>query len=300
MPRWRRLLRHPSAPPPSGAPAAPPVPRPSGAGAPASGPWPTSPPGPGGQPVSFPLSPVAAPHRRRISHRTLIVLLVAGVALLTGVFAVVALVETPGTPPPCPPLRCEAPPINGEQVTPFGAADAVPGGRLYVFAGGFSLRVYPIPGSSTFPGVSASRSGVTLTYPFIDSLGGDATLSVEGGADQGATPEELVQGDINEIAPNAATRYVLPRAFVGYWSGYGAVYTTQEASSGGPAVTVELIVLAAVHGSRAVTVTAAGRLVGVGPHSKLYNGHPSPAGVSVAYVTGATVNSVTFPGSPTP
>lgn len=265
-----------------------------------STPWPTAPPGPRGVPISFPQSPVAPSAGRRLTHRVLLALLVAGVAVATAVFVIVAVVATPGPPPPCPPLHCQAPPLHGDDITSGSGGAAVGGGRPYGFADGFSLRVYPLPGSSTLPAVSVTRSSVTLSYPFIDSLGGTATLTVVGGADRGVTPERLVQDEVAQIAPNAAARYVLPRAYVGYWPGYGAAFTTQVASSNGSAATVELIVLAAVHDGDAVTVTAAGRLVGVGPRSKLYNGHPSPAGVSVAYVSGETVNSITFPGSPLP
>lgn len=264
-------------------------------------PWPTTKPGSRAALSSFPVAPVVAPTMSRLSHRAQLVVLGAGLAVLSGVLVVVAELATPGAPPPCPPLKCQSPP-SGETATTSAAEApvAAPGGEEIRFASGFGIHIYPVAGSSFYPDVAFAPHSITMTYDFTDAFGGTGTLTVSGGPSGGATPSMLAQQQLNSIAPNAQQRYQLPSAYVGYWPGYGVVSTTQVASADGSSVTSELIVVVAVHGGMEATVTAVGRLVPVGPKSELYDGHPSPASINVAYVAGEIVNSITFPGSPVP
>lgn len=233
---------------------------------------------------------------RRLAPSALLSVLAAGVALLTVVFLLVAIASQPAAPPRCGPLGCKSPPIRPGLVSDQAGGSASTG-RIYTSRTGFAVRVFPLTGTSEYPQVSQTSDSVTLTYAFTAAFGGQSQLTVVGRSDDGASPESLVDAAINQIAPNSTLSYVLPGAYVGYVQGYGAVATTQVASSNGSASTYELIVLAAVERNFAVTVVAVGtRLRDVGPRSALYDGHPSPAALNVAYVADQTVDSIRFPG----
>jgi hypothetical protein len=59
--------------------------------------------------------------------------------------------------------------------------------------------------------------------------------------------------------------------------------------------------MAAVRGGFGIAVVASGELLSrVTPGSTWWDGHPSPAAISVAYLGDGTVNSITFPRTASP
>ncbi len=267
-------------------------------------PWPTAPPGPPGMKVGFPEVREPPPHGHRISHAALVVLLIAGLAVLTAILVVVAVLAPPPPPAPCPPLRCQAPPIGTfglSSVRGLAAPSQPVQGHLYKSATGFTVRYYPFPGTSTYPGVETSSNSIVLSYPFKASFGGASYLGVIGKPDDGATPQQVVNDEVSQIAPNAQVQFLMPEAYVGYWPGYGEAFETQVPSADGHSATYEIVVMAAVHDGFGITVVASGELLSqVAPGSTWWDGHPSPTAISVAYIADSTVNSVTFPGAPSP
>jgi RsiW-degrading membrane proteinase PrsW (M82 family) len=242
------------------------------------------------------IAPTRGHGHRHLAPATLLAILAAGVAMLTVAFVLVAVASRPAGPPHCGPLACKSPPIRPEIPT-RQSAGATTSGRLYTSGSGFAVRVFPLANTSVYPGVSRTADSLTMTFPFTSAIGGESELTVVGRPDDGQTPQSIVNDEIDKLAPNASLSYVLPGAYVGYQPGYGEVVTTQVASSNGPSTTYELIVLAAVERGFAITVVAVGsRLADVGPRSALYDGHPSPASVNVAYVADQTVDSIEFPG----
>ncbi len=272
--------------------------------APSGMPWPTAPPGAPGMRVGFPEVREPAPHGRGVSHLALVALLLAGLALLTAILLVVAVFAPPAPPPPCPPLRWQSPPIGAlgmasDQGSPAGPQLAQ--GRLYTNAQGFTVRYYPFPGTTTYPGVSTTSNSIVLNYPFKAKFGGASYLGVIGKSDGGATPQQKVNDEVSQIAPNAQVQFLMPEAYVGYWPGYGEAFQTQVASADGQSATYEVVVLAAVHDGFGIAVVASGeRLNQITPGSTWWDGHPSPIAISVAYLADSTVNSITFPEAPSP
>lgn len=267
-------------------------------------PWPTTPPGALGMRVGFPEAREAAPHSHRVGHVAMVALMVAGLTVLTVILVIVAVFAPPPPPAPCPPLGCQGPPIGA-----FGTASVegsavsaqVKPGRLYTSAQGFTVRYYPFSGTTTYPGVSTDSDSITLTFPFLAKYGGNSYLTVKGKPAGGATAQQIVDDEVRQIAPNAQVLYLMPAAYVGYLSGYGEAFETQVSSADGSSITYELIVMAAVHDGFGIAVSASGGLLNqVTPNTPWWDGHPSPAAISVAYVADSTVNSITFPRSAPP
>jgi len=269
--------------------------------APLGMPWPTAPPGARpGMRVGFPEARQAAPHGHRVGHAAMIALLVAGLATLTVILVIVAVFAPPPPPPPCPPFGCQSPPVGGRgQATGEGSSPTLPAGpgRVYTNGQGFTVRYFPLVRGTTFyPGVSTDSDSITLTYPFAASFGGDADLTVLGKPDGGSTAQQIVNGEVTQIAPNAQVLYPMTQAYVGYLPGSGEAFETQVTRADGSSVTDELIVMAAVHDGFGIVVVASGVLLNqVTPGSPWWNGHPSSAAISVAYVAENTVTSITFP-----
>ena len=264
-------------------------------------PWPTAPPGEEAMRVGFPEVREPAPQGHRLSHVTMVALLLAGLALLTGILVVVAVFAPAPPPAPCPPLRCQAPPIGDMGAASSEGTQASSQGRLYRNPQGFTVRYYPFPGTTTYPGVSTNASSITFSFPFKASYGGTSYLTVIGQPDGGATPQQIVNDAISAVAPNAQVQFLMPQAYVGYWPGYGEAFETQVASADGSNATYELIVMAAVHNGFGIAVVASGQLLRqVTPGSSFWDGHPSPAAINVAYVADSTVNGIAFPGAPSP
>jgi len=233
----------------------------------------------------------------------MVALLLAGLAVLTAILVVVAVFAPPAPPAPCPPLGCQGPPIAGARAASVQAPAIAhtAQGRLYVNARGFTVRYYPFPGSTVYPGVSTYPDGITLSFPLKTNYGGTSYLSVFGAPDSVATPQQIVADEVNQIAPNAQVEFGMPEAYVGYWPGYGEAFQTEVASADGNSATYELVVMAAVHNGFAIVVVASGELLSrVTPGSTWWDGHPSPTAISVAYLADSTVNSITFPGTGAP
>ncbi|MGA3352729.1 MAG: zinc ribbon domain-containing protein [Acidimicrobiales bacterium] len=295
-----------SAPPsPSNDAASAPEPGTSGApAAPPEAPWPTAPPGAPGTQTGFPEVHEKAQHGHRVSHAATLALFAAGLAVLTVILVVVAVIAPAPPPAPCPPLGCQAPPIGAvgtQSETGSRAASEVAQGRLYTNSQGFTVHLYPFPGTTIYPGVSTAADGITLSFPFKSSYGGTSDLAVVGEPDAGATPQQIVNDEVSQIAPNAQVQFQMPEAYVGYWPGYGEAFETQVPNADGHSATYELVVMAAVRGGFGIAVVASGELLSrVTPGSTWWDGHPSPAAISVAYLGDGTVNSITFPRTASP
>ena len=168
-------------------------------------------------------------------------------------------------------------------------------GRLYKNHQGFTVRYYPFPGTTTYPGVATGANSITLSFPFKPGYGGTSYLTVIGQPDGGATPQQIVDDAVGQMAPNAQLQFLMPQAYVGYWPGYGEAFVTQVPSADGKSATYELMVLAAVHDGFGIAVVASGQLLDrVTPSSSWWDGHPSPAAINVAYVGDNVVNSIEF------
>ncbi len=236
-----------------------------------------------------------ADRRPHLVSRSLLIALIAGLALLTAALVIVAVVEQPGPPPTCPPLGCQGPPVKHLPAPQSAVPVQDSAGRLYTSPSGFSVREFPL-GTNFYPPMSATSDSVTFTYPFKAQYGGTSQLSIIGRRGGSATPQAVAAAEVNELAPNSTLDYVLPGAFVGYVPGFGEVVKTQVVSSSGTTATYELIVLAAVHRGFSIIVVAVGTLLSdVGPKSIFYNGHPTPAAINIAYVSDPTINSIQFP-----
>jgi RsiW-degrading membrane proteinase PrsW (M82 family) len=262
-------------------------------------PWPTSPPGEATMRASFPVVRPPAPHGHRLGHLATVALLLAGLAVLTAVLLVVGVFAPPAPPAPCPPLGCQAPPLGKFAAVAQRASQSglQLGGRLYTNPQGFTVRYYPFPDSSLYPGVETSAKGIQLSYPFKASYGGAAYLDVVGAPDDASTAQQIVNKEVSQIAPNAQLQYVMPQAYLGYVPGYGAAFETEVPNADGHSATYQLLVMASVQNGFAIAVVASGELLSrVTPGSTWWDGHPSPAAISVAYLADSTVNGIAFPG----
>jgi hypothetical protein len=231
-----------------------------------------------------------------VSHSTTIALLAVGLAVLAAILVVAAQLAKPPPPPTCPRFKCQGPPLG----TPFSAAVGAPvvNGALYNNSQGFSLRYYPstTPLSNVSPATDGSATGVELAYSFDQNVGGNGALVVLGAPEANATPQAMVTAMVNSIAPGAQPVYQLPGALVGYQVGVGEAFDYQPASSTGSSTTDRVIVMAAIRNGFGIWVVAEGSLLpDVTPSSPLWDGHPSPANLNVAYVADETVNSIRFP-----
>lgn len=256
-------------------------------------PWPSAPPGSPGLKMGFPGAHEMVLPARRFSHRAMIVLLGAGLGVLTLTLVVVALLATPGPAPYCKPLKCQGPPVRPPHGGVTGQSvhgPALENGTLYTNSQGFSLRYFPQPR------VQTNSYGIGLTYYFN---GGTAYLIVEGGPAKGTSPESAVADYINQYFPNAQPVYQLPDPLIGYHPAFGEAFDVQPASTSGSTQTIRLIVCAAAYNGFGILVIADGNLLPtVTSKSNIFNGHPSPANLILAYFYGtdSLMDSITFPG----
>jgi hypothetical protein len=251
-------------------------------------PWPTAAPGAPGLRVGFPGAHELASPSHRVSHRAKVLLLVGGLGVLTVTLIVVALLATPGPPPSCNPLKCQGPPL-GHPVQQSAAGSPEVSGTLYTNSQGFTVRYPPQPRVQTDSG------GVDLTYDYVD--GGVSSLDVAGGSADGATAETAVQSVAANEFPDTQPTYELPGPLIGYQPGFGAAYSVQPASADGSTQSDQVVVVAAVKNGFAIIVLEEGALLPrVTSSSPFFNGHPSPAGVNMAYGVGDfIVNRIGFP-----
>jgi hypothetical protein len=252
-------------------------------------PWPTAPPGAPGLKIGFPGAHELASPTHRVSHRTKALLLLGGLGLLTATLIIVVLLATPGPTSSCNPLTCQGPPIGhpGQQQSETGSPEAY--GTLYTNAKGFTVRYPPRPQ------VQRSSEGIDLTYDYVD--GGASSLDIAGGSADGATAETAVESVAASNFPDTAPTYELPNPWIGYQPAYGAAYDVQPASADGSTQTDQVVVAAAVKDKFVIVVLEEGALLPtVTSRSPYFNGHPSPAGVNMAYGFGDfIVNRISFP-----
>jgi hypothetical protein len=252
-------------------------------------PWPSAPPGTPGLKVGFPGAHELALPTDRVSHRAKILLLIGGLGVLTVLLVVVALFATPGPAPYCNPLKCQGPPIRhpGLQQSAAGAPEAA--GILYTNSQGFTVR-YPAG-----PQIQTGSGGIDLTYDYNN--GGESSLEVVGGPADGATAETAVESVANQEFPDTQPTYELPDPLIGYQPGFGAAFSVQPASADGSTQTDQVVVAAAIKNNFSIIVLEEGALLPtVTTSSPFYDGHPSPAGVNMAYGVGDfIVNRIGFP-----
>jgi hypothetical protein len=252
-------------------------------------PWPSAPPGTPGLKVGFPGAHELAGPTPRVSHRAKVLLLLAGLGVLTVLLVVVALLATPGSAPYCNPLKCQGPPIRHPGLQQSAAGSPVAAGILYTNSQGFSVRY--LSGAD----VSTSAGGINLTYDY--SNGGQSSLEVVGGTADGETPETAVADVANTDFPGVQPTYELPNPLIGYQPAFGAGRLHTEGSADGSTQTDQVVVSAAIKDNFGILVLEEGSLLPtVGSNSPYYNGHPSPAGVNMAYGIGDfIVNRIRFP-----
>ncbi|MGH9047600.1 MAG: hypothetical protein ACRDVW_09860 [Acidimicrobiales bacterium] len=263
-------------------------------GVPPEAPWPSAPPGQSQVRASF---PVVGAHRhpvRRFSHRTVVVAMAIGLAVLSLLLVLVTELATPGPPPHCRLLQCQGPPIGHRGGAPEASTTSPiqTTGTLYRSSSGFSFRYPTYPGG---PKVSTGSSGIQLTYSFSD--GSQGSIAIAGGTTGGLSAEQIVQSELADNFPNAQLVYQLPDALVGYKAGYGEALDDQLTSQDGSTTTYRIITEAAVVRGFGIVVIAFGPLIDVqGPRSMYFNGHASPANLNVAYAGGdGIVDSIVFP-----
>jgi hypothetical protein len=201
---------------------------------------------------------------------------------------VVALLATPGPAPSCSPLTCQGPPIGhpGQQESAAGS-DA--SSTLYKNSQGFTVRYPPQPQ------VQTGSEGIDLTYDYV--AGGASSLDIVGGSADGATAETAVENVAANEFPDSQPTYELPNPWIGYQAAYGSAYDVQPASANGSTQTDQVVVAAAVKDGFVIVVLEEGALLPtVTSSSPFFNGHPSPAGVNMAYGFGDfIVDRITFP-----
>jgi hypothetical protein len=263
---------------------------PTGAAAEApAAPWPTVPPGVPGLKIGFPGAHEVASPSHRLRHRTKVLVMTGGLGFLTLTFVIAALVAVPGSPARCHLLTtCQGPPIGHPGLGQGDVGPPVVSGTLYTNAQGFSVR-YPPQAT-----VQTTAQGIELTYDYVD--GGASSLEIVGGT-TAATPQTAVQRAVANAFPDTSPSYLLPDPLIGYQTGYGAAYQVQPASADGSTRTDQVVVAAAVKNGFAIIVLEDGTLLPtVTSSSPFFNGHPSPAGVNMAYGVGDfIVNRITFP-----
>ncbi len=256
-------------------------------------PWPSAPPGAPGIKMGFPGAHEKAIPAHRFSHRAMVLMLGAGLGVLTLILVVVALLATPGPAPYCNPLKCQGPPVGPRNGANGQAVHGPPvvQGTLYTNAQGFSLRYFPQPT------VQTNAYGIGLTYDF--RYGGTSSLFILGGSAGGSTDESVVAGYVNQNFPSAQPMFQLPDPLIGYLPAFGEAFNLQPASSDGSTQTARILVAASTYNGFAIVVAGYGNLLPtVTSKSFWFNGHPSPANLNLAYFGGtdALIDSIRFPG----
>ncbi len=177
-------------------------------------PWPTAPPGEAACGSGSPKC-ASCPHMATGSAMfAMVALLLAGLALLTAILVVVAVLAPPPPPAPCPPLRCQAPPIGDI------GTESVQGSRRPRKGGlqeppGFHRSVLPVPGHHDLPGVATTANSITLSFPFKASYGGTSYLTVIGQPDGGATPQQIVDDESVRSRRTPSWSSLMPHPYVG-------------------------------------------------------------------------------------
>ncbi|MET0698608.1 MAG: hypothetical protein ABWY93_02995 [Mycobacterium sp.] len=212
--------------------------------------------------------------------RRLLVVLVAGLAVVVGVLVTASVVITePLVRYTCPP-DCGRPP-TGEPV------QASP--RFTASDGSFSVS-YPSPGSAY--DITMEDDGVSAEFTAGD--GGTMELFSEPAA--GRSAEQVVDDLLSDKQPDATVAYVLPNATVGFQLGYGVVLDVYPKSGDGASTRTRIVVVAAVKNDLTLIGAAVGPFRQFGPESG--PGLPSGANLQLAQDLGRYVNSFLWRGDP--
>lgn len=261
-------------------------------------PWPTAAPGADTSPVRFPEMRTPDSTSRRVGHRTLFALLLAGLAALSLILVIVAVLAPPSPAPYCQPLKCQGPPIGhpNKELSQSAAGSPIVNGVVYRNGQGFSLEYQPNPSQPSIPEVATNASSIQLTWPLTAKFGGNGYLIVGGQTAGQLTAQGLVEQVVSNIAPSAQPVYEMPEPLVGFTPGFGEAFDVQPSTSDGSTGTNRMLVVASVQNGFGVVVIAEGSLLAnITPNSPLWNGHASPADVNVAYLADPIVNSIRFP-----
>jgi hypothetical protein len=246
---------------------------------------------PEGATAAFPPAGAARPAGiRPPGHRRVLAALISGLALVTAVLVVSALVLPPAPAAPCTSLNCFA---------PFGPLP-VHTPHLYTSAQGWTVQWYPASAlfSQNPPRTVASSSPGQLRLDFTSpvSPAENGTLAFVGLAAHGKSPNEIVTALQQANAPNAVPDYVLPGASVGYHPGYGVAFRTAPNSANGNPVTFEVVITCAERHNYAICAYAAGPRVDL---SKIVT-HPTPSKLALSLWTGPDLNGVRWKGETLP
>jgi hypothetical protein len=226
---------------------------------------------------------------RELGHRGVLAALIGGLAVVSAVLVVSAVVLQPGPTKPCTSLSCFA---------PFGPVP-VQSPHLYTSTEGWTVQWYPA--SAVFslnpPQTTASSSPDQLRLDFTSPVPAEnGVLAFAGLAAQGKSPNEIVTALQQANAPNAVPDYVLPGASVGYQPGYGAAYRTVAASANGNPVTFEVVITCAERDNYAICA------YGAGPEADLSKvvAHPTPSKLALSLWTDPDLNGVRWKGEAVP
>jgi hypothetical protein len=221
-----------------------------------------------------------APTLRKTSHRRLVVVWVAAIAVVAAALvAMSGAMEKPKARYVCPP-DCGRPPI-GEPVTinpRFTSAD-----------GSFSVA-YPAEGSAYK--ITTDPDGVTA-----DLLAGDGgTMRLFSQPAAGRTPKDIATELVNKTFPDTKTAYQIPNAMVGYHPGFGMVADCWPQGATASYSRMRVIVMVAVKDDLALVAGAVGPYHAFGPD--FGSGKPSAANLQIALDMGKYVNSFSWRGDP--
>lgn len=252
--------------------AAPPPPPPAA-------PPPPPPPPPAAVTMPYPVVPTTAVPRR-LGHHKMLYLLAAGLGAVGVLLGAVAIIVKPG-PGDCG-LTCYRPPTG----------PPVQAGHPYTSSQyGFSVTWFDQPGEHIKPAADADR--LTLDY------GDDGLIQFRGVAQNGQTPQQVVESWVASHLPDAQQSYVVPNASIGYQIGYGAAYDVAPQGGSGSGNPTRVIVFASVKGNVAVLAIVLG---GYRKYSfedgGLNDGHASPADSLIAMFADPDVNTVLWKGDP--
>ena len=259
--------------------------------------WPTGQPGaaPGGQTWPAYSYPAAAPPRvaatSKLSHRHVLSGLLGGLAGLVVILIIVSVVAKSAPAVNCEGLTCSAHPPVGPPVE---------AGQLYTNPKfNFTARVIVSPLLGIAPTVSTANNDLTLSYASGSTSLGELQLGAVSANNR--TPEQIVEAVVNQIANGAQVAYVIPGSMVGYQLGFGEAFNFSPNSGDGQAGTDRVIIMAAIKNGIAIVAIAAGPLVKFGDgQGQLNDGHPSIADSVIALGGDPVVNSVNWPGQPSP
>jgi hypothetical protein len=227
---------------------------------------------------------------RQLGHRIVLGVLVAGLALLTVVLVVLALVLPAAPAKPCISLRC---------FVPFGPVPVhLP--HVYTSAAGWTVQWWPADEvfSGDPPQTTARASASQLTLDFASSVSPaeNGALSFAGLPARGLSASEIVTRLQQGNAPNAVPDYTLPGASVGYQPGYGEAFQTSPSSANGNPVSFEVVITCAVRSDYAICAYAAGPRADL---NRIVN-HPTPAKLALSLWTDPDLNGVRWKGQALP